>query len=93
MKLVIRIGAAVALVALSACGQNGQEGDAENMDASGAMPADGQVLPIDDNATAGMDTLGNQLNQLNETGGTGGNTSRPVGGASANTAQNTSNRY
>ncbi len=92
MKLVIRLGAAVALVALSACGQNGQEGAAENMDANAAMPADGQVLPIDDNA-AGMDTLGNQLNQLNETGDTDATSGNTTGDAAGNTAENRTNSY
>ncbi len=92
MKLVIRIGAAVALVALSACGQDANEGAADNMDANAAMPADGQVLPIEDNA-AGMDTLGNQLDQLNETGGTGGTSGNTAGDAAANSAENTTNSY
>lgn len=88
MKLVIRLGAAIGLVALTACGQEAQEDAAENIDANAAMTADESVLPIDDNA-AGTDTLGNQLNQLNETGGTA-NTAED---AAANTAENTTNSY
>ncbi|MBA2770562.1 MAG: hypothetical protein H0U34_00890 [Sphingomonas sp.] len=91
MKLVIRLGAAFGLVALSACGQNGQEDAAENMDANSAM-TDQSVLPIDDNA-AGMDTLGNQLNQLNETGSTSATTANTAEDAAANSAENTTNSY
>ena len=92
MKLVIRLGAAIGLVALSACGQDGQDDAAGNMDANGAMTANESVLPIDDNA-AGGDTLGNQLDQLNETNGTAGNGANTAEDAAANTAESTTNSY
>ncbi len=89
MKLMIRLGAAVGLVALSACGQNDGGDAAENMDANSAMTGDQSVLPIEDNA-AGTDTLGNQLDQLNQSGGTSANTAE---GAATNSAENTTNSY
>lgn len=86
MKLVMRFGAAaMTLAALGACGQNGQDEPAENMD---AMAANESVLPIDDNA-AGTDTLGNQMNQLNETDTTG----NAADNAANDTAANTTNTY
>lgn len=92
MKLVIRLGAAIGLVALSACGQGDREDAAGNMDANAAMTGGEGVLPIDDNA-AGTDTLGNQLNQLNETGATGANGASTAEDAAANATGNTTNSY
>ena len=66
MKLTLRIGAAMGIVALTGCGQSGQDAYSENADMN-AEYANETVLPPDDNA-GGTDTLGNQMNQLNESG-------------------------
>lgn len=63
MKLTIRFGMAIGIVALAACGQDEY---AENVDANAAYTANETVLPADENI-ADADTLDNQMNQLNET--------------------------
>jgi len=63
MKLTLRIGAAVGIVAIAGCSQGGQN-NTENVDMNAGY-ANETVLPPDENA-AGTDTLGNQMNQLNE---------------------------
>ena len=77
MKLVIRSGMAIAILALAACGQDNY---AENADANAEYTTNETVLPADDNA-AGADTLGNQMNQLNESDTTD------------NASENTTNGY
>ena len=91
MKLVIKLGAAIGLVALSACGQAGQDEAADTTDANAGMSAGEGALPVDENA-AGTDTLGNQLNQLNQTDSTSANAATGED-ATANTAENTTNSY
>ena len=64
MKLTIRSGVAIAVVALAACSQGATDNYAENADANAGYA-------VDENAatggnTAGADTLGNQLDQLNQ---------------------------
>jgi hypothetical protein len=66
MKLTLRIGAAIGIVALAACSQSGQD-NAANMEPDTQMSTNETVLPADEGG-AESDTLGNQLNQLNETG-------------------------
>lgn len=66
MKLTLRIGAAIGIVALAACAQSGQD-NAANMESDTQMSTNETVLPADEGG-AESDTLGNQLNQLNETG-------------------------
>lgn len=63
MKLTLRIGAAMGIVALAGCGQ-GDQGNTENADMNAGY-ANETVLPSDENVM-GTDTLGNQMNQLNE---------------------------
>ena len=63
MKLTLRIGAAMGIVALAGCSQGGQD-NTENADMNAGY-ANETVLPPDENVT-GTDTLGNQMNQLNE---------------------------
>ena len=64
MKLTLRVGAAMGIVALAGCSQSGQDNYSENADMNAGY-ANETVLPPDEN-TAGTDTLGNQMNQLNE---------------------------
>jgi hypothetical protein len=66
MKLTLRIGAAIGIVALAACSQSGQD-NAANMESDTQMSTNETVLPADEGG-AESDTLGNQLNQLNESG-------------------------
>ena len=66
MKLTLRIGAAIGIVALAACSQSGQD-NAANLESDTQMSANETVLPADEGG-AESDTLGNQLNQLNESG-------------------------
>ena len=66
MKLTLRIGAAIGIVALAACSQSGQD-NAANMESDTQMSTNETVLPADEGG-AESDTLGNQLDQLNETG-------------------------
>ena len=63
MKLTLRIGAAVGIVALAACSQSGPENNA-NSESSTEAPAIEPSNVSDGEGPA--DTLGNQLNQLNE---------------------------
>ena len=65
MKLTLRIGAAMAIIALAGCSQGGQD-NTENGEMNAGY-ANETVLPPDENV-AGTDTLGNQMNQLNESG-------------------------
>ena len=69
MRLTIRLGVAIGIVALAACAQSGQDNSTAT-DANAGMTADETVLPPDD-SSAGADTLGNQLDQLNESDSTG----------------------
>ena len=64
MKLTLRIGAAIGIVALAACSQSGQE-NAANLEADTQMSTNETVLPADEGGTE-TDTLGNQLNQLDD---------------------------
>lgn len=64
MRLTIRLGVAIGIVALAACSQSGQD-NSTAPDANAGMAADETVLPPDE-GSAGADTLGNQLDQLNE---------------------------
>jgi hypothetical protein len=64
MKLTLRIGAAIGIVALAACSQSGQE-SAANLEADTQMSTNETVLPADEGGTE-TDTLGNQLNQLDD---------------------------
>lgn len=66
MKLTLRIGAAIGIVALAACSQSGQD-NAANIESDTQMSTNETVLPADEGG-AESDTLGNQLDQLNETG-------------------------
>lgn len=66
MKLTLRIGAAISIVALAACSQSGQDNTA-NLESDTQMSTNETVLPADEGG-AESDTLGNQLNQLNESG-------------------------
>jgi hypothetical protein len=66
MKLTLRIGAAIGIVALAACSQSGQD-NAANLESDTQMSTNETVLPADEGG-AESDTLGNQLNQLNENG-------------------------
>ena len=66
MKLTLRIGAAIGIVALAACSQSGQD-NAANLESDTQMSTNETVLPADEGG-AESDTLGNQLNQLNESG-------------------------
>ena len=64
MKLTIRSGVAIAVVALAACSQGTTANYAENADANTGYAID-ENAAMEGNA-AGSDTLGNQLNQLNQ---------------------------
>ena len=64
MKLTLRIGAAMGIIALAVCSQGSQENYADNADLNAGY-ANETVLPPDENM-AGSDTLGNQMNQLND---------------------------
>jgi hypothetical protein len=66
MKLTLRIGAAIGIVALAACSQSNRD-NAANMEADTEMSTNETVLPADEGGME-TDTLGNQLNQLNESG-------------------------
>lgn len=72
MKLTLRIGAAIGIVALAACSQASQE-NAANMEADTQMSTNETVLPADEGGTE-TDTLGNQLNQLDENAADAANT-------------------
>ena len=63
MKLTLRIGAAMGIVALAGWTQGGQD-NTENAEMNAGY-ANETALPPDENVT-GTDTLGNQMNQLNE---------------------------
>jgi hypothetical protein len=78
MKLTLRIGAAIGIVALAACSQSGQE-NAANLEADTQMSTNETVLPADEGGTE-TDTLGNQLNQLDDNAAD-----------ATNTAENTTN--
>lgn len=67
MKLTLRIGAAIGIVALAACSQANQD-NAANMESDTQMSTNETVLPADEGGTE-TDTLGNQLNQLDENAG------------------------
>lgn len=84
MRLTIRLGVAIGIVALAACAQSGQDNSTAT-DANAGMTADETVLPPDD-SSAGSDTLGNQLNQLNESQDSGNATDKDV-------AENSSSGY
>jgi len=64
MKLTLRIGAAMGIIALAGCSQGSQDNYTDNADMNAGY-ANETVLPPDEN-TAGSDTLGNQMNQLND---------------------------
>jgi hypothetical protein len=64
MKLTLRVGAAIGIIALAGCSQGSQDNYADNADMNAGY-ANETVLPPDENV-AGSDTLGNQMNQLNE---------------------------
>ena len=64
MKLTLRIGAAISIVALAACSQSGQDNTA-NLESDTQMSTNETVLPADEGG-AESDTLGNQLNQLDD---------------------------
>jgi hypothetical protein len=64
MKLTLRVGAAMGIIALAGCSQSSQDNYTDNADMNAGY-ANETVLPPDEN-TAGSDTLGNQMNQLNE---------------------------
>ena len=64
MKLTLRVGAAMGIIALAGCSQSNQDNYAENADMNAGY-ANETVIPSEEN-TAGTDTLGNQMNQLNE---------------------------
>ena len=64
MKLTMRVGAAMGIIALAGCSQGNQDNYADNADMNAGY-ANETVLPPEDNS-AGADTLGNQMNQLNE---------------------------
>jgi hypothetical protein len=64
MKLTLRVGAAMGIIALAGCNQGSQDNYADNADMNAGY-ANETVLPPDEN-TAGSDTLGNQMNQLND---------------------------
>jgi len=65
MKLTLRIGAAMGIIALAGCSSQGSKDNyADNADMNAGY-ANETVLPPDEN-TAGSDTLGNQMNQLND---------------------------
>jgi hypothetical protein len=63
MKLTLRIGAAMGIIALAGCSQGSQDKYTDNADMNAGY-ANETVLPPDENM-AGSDTLGNQMNQLN----------------------------
>lgn len=65
MKLTMRIGAAIGIVALAGCNQSGGQENASTADTEIAVNE--TVLPPDD-AGGEVDTLGNQLDQLNQSG-------------------------
>ena len=67
MKLTLRIGAAIGIVALAACSQANRD-NATNMESDTQMSTNETVLPADEGGTE-TDTLGNQLNQLDENAG------------------------
>ena len=64
MKLTLRVGAAMGIIALTGCSQGSQDNYADNADMNSGY-ANETVLPPDENTT-GADTLGNQMNQLND---------------------------
>lgn len=64
MKLTLRIGAAMGIIALAGCSQGSQDNYTDNADMNAGY-ANETVLPPDENM-AGSDTLGNQMNQLND---------------------------
>jgi hypothetical protein len=64
MKLTLRVGAAMGIIALAGCNQGSQDNYADNAGMNAGY-ANETVLPPDEN-TAGSDTLGNQMNQLND---------------------------
>ena len=64
MKLTLRVGAAMGIIALAGCSQSSQDNYSDNADMNAGY-ANETVLPPEDNS-AGADTLGNQMNQLNE---------------------------
>jgi hypothetical protein len=64
MKLTLRVGAAMGIIALAGCSQGSQDISTDNADMNAGY-ANETVLPPDEN-TAGSDTLGNQMNQLND---------------------------
>ena len=83
MKLTLRVGAAMGIIALAGCSQGSQENYSENADMNAGY-ANETVLPPDEN-TAGSDTLGNQMNQLNESDTNMSNTDMNTSGNTTNT--------
>ncbi|NUT01072.1 MAG: hypothetical protein HOP96_08870 [Sphingomonas sp.] len=65
MKLTIRFGVALTVVALAGCSYSTTENYAENADANAGYSVD-ENTPVAEENTAGSDTLGNQLNQLEQ---------------------------
>ena len=63
MKLTMRIGAAMGIVALAGCSQSGPS-NTENADMNAGYSNESVLAPEEN--TAGSDTLGNQMNQLND---------------------------
>jgi hypothetical protein len=82
MKLTLRIGAAMGIIALAGCSQGSQDNYADNADMNAGY-ANETVLPPDENA-AGSDTLGNQMNQLNDSDVNMSNTDMNMSGNTTN---------
>ena len=83
MKLTLRIGAAMGIIALAGCSQASQDNYADNADMNAGY-ANETVLPPDENS-AGSDTLGNQMNQLNDSDTNMSNTDMNMSGNTTNT--------
>jgi hypothetical protein len=83
MKLTLRVGAAMGIIALAGCSQGSQDNYTDNADMNAGY-ANETVLPPDEN-TAGSDTLGNQMNQLNESDMNMSNSDMNVSGNTTNT--------
>ena len=63
MILTLRVGAAMAIIALAGCGQGSQDNYSENTDMNAGY-ANETVLPPDEN-TAGAGMMDNQMNDMN----------------------------
>jgi hypothetical protein len=82
MKLTLRVGAAMGIIALAGCSQGSQDNYSENADMNAGY-ANETVLPPDEN-TPESDTLGNQMNQLNESDANMSNTDMNMSGNTTN---------